>query len=253
MSSAKGKDDYLVGILSALPIERAAVRAMLDEEHPAPFDFIRHPVDPNSYTWGTIAGHNVVLASLSAGVYGTTSATTTILPMKYAFPEIKWGLMVGIAAGIPSEERDIRLGDVVVSQPKDTSSGVFQYDFGKVKDNDDWQSVGWLARPPEILLRALANLQSEHEFRGSSQAQRHLQDAIERHSDWGKRYAFPQSETDRLFLASHPHLKASKRCAAYDVSKVVERSERGSSNFHIHYGVIASGNSLVKDALFRDR
>jgi hypothetical protein len=40
--------------------------------------------------------------------------------------------MVGIGGGVPSEENDIRLGDVVVSQPAGTSGGVIQYDFGKM-------------------------------------------------------------------------------------------------------------------------
>ena len=38
--------------------------------------------------------------------------------MLSSFPSIRFGLLVGIGGGVPSEETDIRLGDVVVSKPK---------------------------------------------------------------------------------------------------------------------------------------
>ncbi|KAK4220411.1 hypothetical protein QBC38DRAFT_462674, partial [Podospora fimiseda] len=70
-------DSYSVAWIAALPIERAAAEAMLDEEHAPPTGFIRHQSDTNSYTWGRVGEHNLVIVSLAAGVYGTTSATTT--------------------------------------------------------------------------------------------------------------------------------------------------------------------------------
>jgi nucleoside phosphorylase len=44
--------------------------------------------------------------------------------MKIAFPSIRFGLIVGIGGGMPSEEADIRLGDIVVSKPHKVYSGV---------------------------------------------------------------------------------------------------------------------------------
>lgn len=40
-------------------------------------------------------------------------------------------MMIGIGGGAPSEEHDIRIGDVVVSQPTGQLGGVIQHDFGK--------------------------------------------------------------------------------------------------------------------------
>ena len=40
--------------------------------------------------------------------------------MKAAFKGIRFSLMVGIGSGIPSADVDIRLGDVVISQPDKT-------------------------------------------------------------------------------------------------------------------------------------
>ena len=74
---------------------------MLDEEHGRPLDFAQPVNDANSYTWGCIRDHNVVVASLPAGTYGTIPAATTALPMLFSFPNIRIGLFVGIGADIP--------------------------------------------------------------------------------------------------------------------------------------------------------
>src|SRR2546423_782093 len=131
----ESRNQYIVGWIAALPLERAAATAMLDERHRKPLDFVQPLSDKNSYTWGRIGEHNVVIASLAAGVYGTTSAAATALPMLSSFPHIRVGLLVGIGAGIarPDDGRDIRLGDIVVSQPDGRSGGVIQYDLGKAK------------------------------------------------------------------------------------------------------------------------
>lgn len=63
--------------------------------------------------------------------------------------------MVGIGGGVPSEENDVHLGDVVVSQPGDKSGGVIQYDMGRKKGFDQFVRTGSLNRPPNILLSAI--------------------------------------------------------------------------------------------------
>ena len=60
----------------------------------------------------------MVIANLPAGRYGITPAATAAAYMVSNFPNIKFGLMVGIGGGIPSDKNDIRLGDIVVSQPE---------------------------------------------------------------------------------------------------------------------------------------
>jgi nucleoside phosphorylase len=114
--SLESPNMYTVGWIAALPIERAAATAMLDERHEKPRNFVQHQSDANSYTWGRMGEHNVVIASLAAGVYGTTSAATTASNLLSSLPQIRIGLLVGIGGGIarPDQGRDIRLG---VSQP----------------------------------------------------------------------------------------------------------------------------------------
>ena len=119
-------DSYTIAWIAALPMERAAAEAMLDEEHAAPTAFTRHQTDTNVYTWGRVGEHNIVIASLASGVYGTTSAATTASSLLASLPSIRVGLLVGIGGGIarPDEDYDIRLGDIIVSQPCGTTGGV---------------------------------------------------------------------------------------------------------------------------------
>jgi nucleoside phosphorylase len=67
---------------------------------------------------------------------------------------IEFGLMVGIGGGVPSSGADIRLGDVVVSKPTGTYSGVVQYDYGKAISGR-FQQTGMLNQPPQILLTSV--------------------------------------------------------------------------------------------------
>lgn len=118
----KQSHEYTVGWICAICTEYTAAQAALDEEHERP-DYIT-PSDHNDYTVGRIGGHNVVIAVLPYGEYGTDSAALVARDMLHSFANIKLGLMVGVGGGAPSERCDIRLGDVVVSVPRDGQSGV---------------------------------------------------------------------------------------------------------------------------------
>jgi hypothetical protein len=63
-------EDYTVGWVCALPLEMTAAKGMLDETHS---NLSQPTTDDNAYTLGKISGHNVVIACLPSGVYGTTS------------------------------------------------------------------------------------------------------------------------------------------------------------------------------------
>lgn len=122
--------DYTVGWVCALSVELAAALVMLDEKH---HGLERDPADndENLYNLGSIRGHNVVIVCLPAGRIGNNPAAAVATQMKATFKAIRFGLMVGIGGGVPSDEHDIRLGDVVVSQPHGIFAGVVQYDAGK--------------------------------------------------------------------------------------------------------------------------
>lgn len=236
-------DLYTVGWIAALPLERAAATAMLDERHEKPHDFVQPRNDPNSYTWGRIGEHNVVITSLAAGVYGETSAATTAMPMLSSFPQIRIGLLVGIGAGVasPGDDRDIRLGDIAVSQPTGNTGGVIQYDLIKMKPDGERESRAFLNRPPEVLLKALGRLQAEHEL-APSKVPEYLERMVKdfpRMATMRHGYVHQGFENDHLFEAK-------------DSTKEIQRMERDSTEPEIHYGTIASGNTLFKDAIHRD-
>ncbi|CAG7990738.1 unnamed protein product [Penicillium salamii] len=252
-------DSYTIGWIAALPIERAAAEAMLDEKHAAPTGFTRHQTDANVYTWGRLGEHNIVIAALASGDYGTTSAATTASSLLASLPSIRVGLMVGIGGGIarPDEDHDIRLGDVVVSQPCGTTGGVCQYDLIKAKSDDKRERKGFLGRPPTVLLNALTSIQASHEQKDSD-IPSFLRVMLEKYPKMGKRskqnpgYTHQGFDNDRLFKASCDHVPGLD-CQGCDTADEIQRDPRETSDPDIHYGTIGSGNTLVKDATIRDR
>lgn len=239
-------DDYTVGWICALPLEMAAAKAMLDSTHPK---LMQATSDHNSYTLGEIAGHNVVIACLPAGVYGTTSATSVAKDMLSTYKAIRFGLMVGIGGGAPNEANDIRLGDVVVSQPSGTSGGVIQYNHGKTMTGGLFQPTGMMNKPPPVLLSALSNLQSE-EVLGRSPLKELLSETLQRYAPIS-RFTYPGPQQDILFRADYPHPSSTVSCDGCDHNLQIFRRERIGPK--VFYGLIASANQVMKDSITRDR
>ncbi|SPJ87813.1 uncharacterized protein FTOL_12282 [Fusarium torulosum] len=243
-------ESYNIGWIAALPIERAAAIALLDERYDEPEGFDQHSNDSNAYDWGKVGQHDVVIASLPAGLYGTTTAAITASHLLSSLPHIKIGLLVGIAGGIPRPGRDIRLGDVVVSQPDGKSGGVIQYDLGKAKADSTWERKGSLNMPPAVLLSALARLKAEHELEDSQTAQL-LEAMTTKFPRMKTPYSFQGVDNDRLFPSTFKH-SGGDTCDLCGLSEQVVREKRESTDPVIHYGLIASGNTLVKDADTRE-
>jgi hypothetical protein len=116
-------ESYTVSWICAISTEYTAAQALLDETHEGPETVFPH--DNNDYTLGRMGKHNVVIAVLPEGEYGTSSATSVAKDMMHSFPNVRIGLMVGVGGGAPSPKHDIRLGDVVVSAPREGKGGVF--------------------------------------------------------------------------------------------------------------------------------
>ncbi|GKZ77681.1 hypothetical protein AnigIFM56816_011422 [Aspergillus niger] len=244
------RQKYTVGWICAIHTENVAATVFLDKEHEKP-DV--PPNDNNAYTVGEIWKHNVVIAVLPAGEYGTASAASVARDMVHAFPNIRIGLMVGIGGGVPTK-RDIRLGDVVVSYPQDGYSGVFQYDLGKTHQDKKFQCTGFLDQPPAVLRAALSTLRSRYEIYGHH-IEKDIQGVFEKVPRLRKNYSRPESSSDRLFNSEVLHEVACTTYCSEDVAKLRWRPERTEEkdNPAIHYGLIASGNQLMKDAMIRDK
>ncbi|KAG9845328.1 putative nitrilase, partial [Aureobasidium melanogenum] len=236
-------EDYTIGITCALPIELAATVRMLDKEHPR---LLQDPGDDNSYRFGHIGNHNVVIGCLAAGRTGLVSAASVALKMKSSFRCVRFGLMVGIGGGVPSEEHDIRLGDVGVSKPAGQHGGVVQYDLGKTQSNGNFERTGLLSPPPEALLTTITDVIAAQEMDELNTAA-HLSQLAQKLPAYG----FPLKLTDDLYPPNHLH-KGGKTCLDCGKEGLVPREERANKVPAIHYGTIASGNRVMKDAVERD-
>nr|RBQ96757.1 hypothetical protein FVER53263_20545 [Fusarium verticillioides] len=68
------------------------------------------------------------------------------------------------------------------------------------------------------------------------------------------KFSYPGALHDRLYTAGYDHVKpGSTTCAECDESQVIEREDRCDTDPHFHYGVIASGNQVIKDGKTRER
>jgi nucleoside phosphorylase len=111
-------DAYTVGWICVVESELDAARALLDAED-EPLQAGAN--DDNIYLLGRMGQHNIVIAFPWS--YGTNTAAQTAMNMIRTFTNIRFGLMVGVGGGAPrsphskDSRKDIRLGDIVVSEP----------------------------------------------------------------------------------------------------------------------------------------
>ncbi|KAJ3951481.1 hypothetical protein N0V92_012105 [Colletotrichum tropicale] len=238
--------DFTIGWVCALPIELAAASGMMDEEYA---QLPSQPTDSNMYSYGRIGVHNIVVACLPAGQMGTNSAATVASQMKSSFPSLRFGLLVGIGGGVPNVEDDvdIRLGDVVISQPSGQYGGVIQYDFGKTGADGRIARIGSLNAPPTILLNALSQLRA-NDILDKTKVDMYLSEFLSSKP----KFASPGPEKDVLYEAKAQHVGGAtcKKCRPEDE---VDREERMTTDPMLFFGNIASGNQVMKDGQTRDK
>lgn len=246
---------YTVGWICTIPTESIAASCFLDETHERP-DHVSIN-DNNDYTLGKMAGHNVVIAVLPDGQYGQSSATGAAKDMLNSFPNIRVGLMVGIAGGAPTVQNDIRLGDVVVSSPQDKTGGVYQYDYGKVIQGQGFQQTGFLNQPSTLVRTTVNGLKTQYKIRGHK-IDESIKAVLNKYPRLANDFSRPGEDRDCLYKADFVHPVGQKGgcdyCCGMLSERVVERRARTQKedNPAIHHGIIASGNWLMKDASIRD-
>ena len=235
-------DDYTIGWVCALPIEMAAAKCMLQTVHDS---LENSPGDSNTYSLGSLHGHNIVIACLPMAGYGTNNAAIVASNMRRTFPSIRMFLLVGIGGGAPSNEHDVRLGDVVVS------TAVIQYDMGKTIQQGLFQATGILRRPVPSLMTAVSALRAQHELK-RSEIHTILSNINERYPTM-REYTSREHLHDLLFNSDYDHTESSESCNDCDRSRLKCRSSRSGGHPVIHYGVIASGNQVMKHGRTREQ
>nr|XP_036584421.1 uncharacterized protein CTRU02_05496 [Colletotrichum truncatum]KAF6793939.1 hypothetical protein CTRU02_05496 [Colletotrichum truncatum] len=248
---------YTVGWICALSTEFTAAKVFLEEPHEDFYDVAEH--DSNSYALGRIGRHNVVIAVLPNGEYGVSLAAAVARDMLHSFPNVRIGLMVGIGGGAPSLKHDVRLGDVVVSSRDGSKGGVFQYDYGKIVQNQDvsFEHTDFLDQPPIALRTAVNTLKSRYEIEGH-QLNENIEQVLAKWPRLRKKYTRPPSHSDRLYRSDILHPISADGCNSVcsdDPIHLVHRVQRDEDDDDpaIHHGLIASSNQLMKNAAIRDK
>ncbi|KAF5972618.1 ankyrin repeat protein [Fusarium bulbicola] len=203
------------------------------------------------------------IACLPKGIIGLSPAATVATNIVRTFPFIKFSMMVGIGGGIPPK---VRLGDVVIGTPSGMYPGVVQWNKGKMNAGGIFERTGSLDNPPRALLSAISKLETEHELRGSKMPE-YLEELA---SKWPKlvpKYMRSDALKDILFRADYTHNSVEERlrhcgdddvgnidgepaCDLCDPSQIIPTRPREP---RVHFGLIASGDQVIKDGVFRDQ
>ena len=260
--------DYTVGWLCALArTEQVAAIKMLDEQH----EVLTKPAgDHNTYAYGSIGSHNIVIACLPLSQPGTTIASRMANFLPVSFPNMRLYLFVGIGGGIPQNppnpdpDQDIHLGDVVVGFDYTPGvAGVIQYDFIRDQGEGGRELLASFDKPNPELLTALGMLFTNYET-GDSCPHVHLARLKSLRSPYFSR---PPPGGDKLYRSKYEHSHGASNCDQCSLDELVVRQERqppehGSTEQSpmeaetsipvFHQGQILSGNSIIKDAKRRD-
>jgi nucleoside phosphorylase len=227
-----------------LPKEMTAAIAMLDQSH----DTLPQPSsDHNNYSLGSIGEFNIVITCLPSGDIGSHPAAAVATRMLATFPFLKIGLMVGIGGGVPSKDHDIRLGDVVVSIPTKGFGGVIQHDMGKNTKDGGWVRTGSLNGPPSVLKTTISKVISMHQIHGTK-IDYYLSQMVERHPNLSPLFTRQISFEDILYETEPEDPEVFENWI--EVDRPVRQPNK---SIEVHYGLIASGNQVIKSGRKRDQ
>lgn len=219
-------DEYTIVLFCPLVIEQQAAYLMLDEVHDG---ITERSIGQNVlYTLGRIASHKVAIAGYPVGEVGLGVSGSMVTEVLRDFPNIEFGLLVGIGAGIPSPTQDIRLGDVAVAVPNRDNPGVIGYDLVKVEEGEvrlkQWQNS------THPLLRSAITSIRVHEGRPEFEFIRHL------------------NVVERAVAFKRP-------TQAHQFSGLLSpgtQEEHDRDEPRAHYGTILSGNGVIKSKVRRE-
>ncbi|KAK6209142.1 hypothetical protein LQW54_006596 [Pestalotiopsis sp. IQ-011] len=235
---------YTVAWIAPLEIEAQAALHLLDVRHSGRFPVGRG--DDYVFHAGSMLRHNVVIVTLPAGQeYGTGSAAALASQVKKFFPNLWFGLLVGVAAGLPdlsrTPARDIRLGDVLVGLEGE-GAGLVAYDLGKETEDgfEPLRQGHVLAATEPIIRSAIGSIK----LKAPDDAKEFLPfyETIRDKEHATGAFADPGQDRDKLY-----------RTGDDGKEELVERARRPDSRrTRVWYGPIGSGDKLLKNAQKRN-
>src|SRR5712664_36463 len=133
--------------------------------------------------------------------------------------------------------------------------GVVQYDYGKTVASGVFQQTGMMNQPPKVLLNAIARLHSDEILVNNQSILYLISNALNTNVQTKSRPLFsrPADEHDRLFNPAYDHPQSEDTCINCDKRELIHRHPRTLDEPQIHYGLIASGNQVMKHGETRDR
>ncbi|KAL4897872.1 purine and uridine phosphorylase [Aspergillus ambiguus] len=260
-SPPKHRKDFDVAIICALQLEADAVETLFDHFWDEDGDrYGKSPGDQNAYRTGVIGNHNVVLAYMPG--IGKGHAAAVAASFRSSFQGIRLALIVGICGGVPgAADKGIFLGDIIISDD------IVPYDLGRRLP------VGFRRKETDsaISIEVRTFLQKLKSRKGREQllarTYHHLSALQDRTGD----YHCPGRNLDRLFRPTYHHKHYSKcgKCKKNqhckkaheatceilkcDQKNLVVRPRSSPGNVDVHFGRIASGDTVMKSGVDRDR
>ncbi|CEL03058.1 hypothetical protein ASPCAL04216 [Aspergillus calidoustus] len=252
------RSGFDIVVICALTLEADAVGAALDviwdnDDDPAP-PFLKAPHDPNTYCTGAIGRHNVVLAYMPG--MGKVNAALVAANCRLSFPNIRLALVVGVcgvAPYTPGGSEEILLGDVIIS------TGVVQYDIGRRLPDGFHRKdtlLDTLGRPNLEIRGLLAKLQGIEERRQLGAAMSTCLEDLQTKPPLSAGY--PGAIYDVLFEATYLHAGEKMSCEESGCDGTLVQRKRleyrtSSDPPGVHFGLVASGDTVVKCGADRDR
>ncbi|KAL7936145.1 hypothetical protein V8C35DRAFT_321097 [Trichoderma chlorosporum] len=237
---------YTVAWIAPLEIEAQAALHLLDNRHHGRFPLA--PRDDYIFQAGDACGHNIIIATLPAGeVYGTRSAAALATQVKRFFPNLWFGLLVGIAAGLPNlscnPPLDIRLGDVLVGLPVGDNAGLIDYDLGKEVGKEGFQLLRAghsLAKTETVVRSAIGSIKLKAPNDSNDILQYYRMIEHKEHS-LGT-FTDPGQDRDTLYQMDE----------SGNENPVAREQRPASRRMRVWYGSIGSGDKLMKNAQKRN-
>jgi hypothetical protein len=132
------------------------------------------------------------------------------------------------------------------------TGGVLQYDFGKSIKDGQFIQTGSLNKPPAVLMTGVSKLRALHLRKGSA-IQQKVNSMLESNPAMQQGFSRRNPEDDQLFQADYDHIDSGKGCKSCDEERLVQRIPRTPTVPAIHYGLIGSGNQVMRHGIMREK
>lgn len=196
------REGFQIALICALRVEFDAVEALFDDYYEQDFSYSKAPGDPNAYTTGKMCGHDVVLAFMPG--MGKVNSASVAAGFRASFPGIKLGIVVGICGGVPlgtDDEKEVLLGDVIISTALVQFDFGRQYANKAVKRDTLQDNLGRPNAEIRAFLAKLSGSRGRKTLRDKTSS--HLEELCEK--EGFQKSSYPGADNDRLYSPAYRH------------------------------------------------